>query len=58
MGNPKKSEIDIDKITMSHRMADGTIRDSVEDYNIPLNEHTAIMYDLIIGKTHVGEKIN
>jgi len=51
----KKTEIDISKITVSHKMADGTIRNTVEDYEVPYNEATVIMYDLIARKVHNQE---
>lgn len=31
-----------------HTMADGSVRDSIEGYEIPYNETTAIAYDLIV----------
>ena len=42
----KKDEIDERKIKITHIMADGTIRDSIDGYEIPYNEKTAINYQL------------
>ena len=42
-----KNGIDDNKIKIIHKMADGTIRDSVEGYEIPYNEETAITYQLL-----------
>jgi hypothetical protein len=42
-----KSEIDANKITVSHKMIDGTLKSTIENYIVPLNETTAIIYDLI-----------
>ena len=43
----KKSGTDDSKIKIVHRMADGTIRDSVKGYEIPYNDTTAIAYKLL-----------
>ena len=43
-----KDEIDYDNIKIIHTMADGTVRDSIEGYEIPYNEVTAVVYDLLI----------
>ena len=51
----KKSEIDVNKITISHKMSDGTVRNTIADYDIPYNETTIIMYDLIASKVHNHE---
>ena len=42
-----KDEIAYDNIGIIHTMADGTVRDSVEGYEIPYNEKTAVVYNLI-----------
>ena len=47
MTKSKKSQIDDKKIKIVHRMADGTIRDSINGYEIPYNNTTAITYRLI-----------
>lgn len=43
-----KSETDDSKIRIIHTMADGTIRDSVEGYEVPYNDTTAIAYELLV----------
>jgi ferredoxin-fold anticodon binding domain-containing protein len=43
----KKSDINKKKIKIVHKMADGTIRDSIDGYEIPYNEKTAITYRLL-----------
>jgi len=43
----QSQEIDHSKIKIIHTMADGTVRDSVEGYEIPYNETTAVVYDLL-----------
>ena len=48
MPKKKKSEIDDSKIKIIHKMADGTIRDSVDGYVIPYNKETAIVYHLLV----------
>lgn len=47
MKKPRKSEIDDSKIRIIHKMADGTVRDSVDGYEIPYNETTAITYQFL-----------
>jgi len=47
LARPKKSEIDESKIKITHTMADGTIRDSVDGYEIPYNDETAKIYKLL-----------
>lgn len=32
---------------ITHIMADGSVRDSIEGYVVPYNEHTAIVYELL-----------
>lgn len=32
---------------ITHIMADGSVRDSIEGYVVPYNEHTAICYELL-----------
>ena len=44
---PKDSEIDNSKIKIIHKMADGTVRDTINGYEIPFNEETAITYQLL-----------
>ena len=39
------------RFTIVHKMADGTIRDSVKDYEIPYNQMTAVVYDLLAKET-------
>lgn len=41
--------------TISHRMADGTIRDSIEDVQIPINEQTKIIYDILARQINARE---
>jgi len=47
MVEKEKDEIDDSKIKITHIMADGTIRNSVDGYEIPYNEVTAIVYQLL-----------
>lgn len=47
MAKTKKSEIDDSKIKITHILADGTVRDSMEGYIIPYNEDTKIVYQLL-----------
>ena len=35
------------EITITHTMADGTIRDSINGYEVPYNETTSTAYQLI-----------
>lgn len=43
----KKSELEWEpKIT--HIMADGTVRDSVEGYEVPFNDQTEVAYRLLV----------
>ena len=48
LAESKKGEIDDSKIKITHIMADGTIRDSIDGYEIPYNEKTAIAYQLLL----------
>jgi hypothetical protein len=47
MTRTKKSEIDDNKIRIIHTMNDGTNRDSIDGYEIPYNDTTAIAYKLM-----------
>lgn len=38
------------KIKITHTMADGTVRDSIEGVVIPMNEKTKLFYDTILGR--------
>ena len=47
MKRKSEHEIDYDNIKIIHTMADGTVRDSIEGYEIPYNDTTAVAYDLL-----------
>lgn len=38
------------EIKITHIMADGTVRDSIEGVVIPINEKTKLFYDTILGR--------
>ena len=41
---------------ITHTMADGTTRKSIEDYEIPFNADTEVVYDLLVKWTTNKEK--
>lgn len=47
MNNLSKSEIEPTKIKITHTMANGTILDSIEGYEIPYTQDTKIIYNMI-----------
>jgi len=51
----EKIEIDASKITVSHKMFDGTLKNTIENYIVPYNEMTAIIYDLIFTNAQSNE---
>ena len=53
---PKESEIDDSKIKVVHTMADGTVRNSVEGYEIPFNDTTATAYHLLAKWAAEGQR--
>ena len=40
-------KVDYDNLKITHTMADGTVLDSVEGYEIPYNDTTAVVYNLL-----------
>ncbi|MEM1483903.1 hypothetical protein V6615_03370 [Oscillospiraceae bacterium PP1C4] len=46
MASPKKPKLH-PNVKITHVMADGTIRDSVEGYEVPINEYTKVAYHMI-----------
>ena len=58
MAKLKKSEIDDSKIKIIHTLADGTVRDSIEGYEIPYNDTTTIAYQLLTKWTNEKAKDN
>ena len=44
----KKKEKPKEEIIIIHKMADGSIRDSIEGYEVPYNETTAGAYHILM----------
>ena len=43
----KKNETDDNKIKIIHKMSDGTVRNSIDGYEIPYNAETSVVYGFL-----------